>query len=74
MAMTNDYICRETELTLNKLAELTRNGQLIGVAFVGVLRGRSFTAGWAGEAGRDPVFTMGALGHLYDDLLNRTKV
>jgi hypothetical protein len=69
----NEYICRETELALNRLAELARNGQLIGVAFVGVLRGRRFTTGWVGEAGRDPVFTIGALDHLHDDLLNRTN-
>lgn len=50
-----------------------RDGQLIGVAFVGVLRERRFTAGWVGEAGRDPVFTLGALNHLHRDLLNRSE-
>lgn len=60
---------KDTERLLEELLLMARSGQLIGIAFVGLLPERQFTSGWAGEAAEDPVFTIGALGHLSHDLI-----
>ena len=71
--MTDDYVCRETKLALEHLSSLVQDGDLIGIAFMCVLRGKEFTAGWAGEAGQDSIFTPGALQHLNHKLIKRTE-
>ncbi|ADE14121.1 hypothetical protein Nhal_0948 [Nitrosococcus halophilus Nc 4] len=59
--------------TLEDLLGRAREGQLIGVAFVGILRGRRPIKGFSGHSAQDPYFTMGVMQGLSEDLLARAK-
>ncbi|ADE14143.1 hypothetical protein Nhal_0970 [Nitrosococcus halophilus Nc 4] len=73
MAPQSNHISAGTVDTLKKLLEDAQKGQLIGVAFVGVMRGRRVTKGWSGYAGQDPHFALGALRQLDHELIMYAK-
>lgn len=51
-----------------QIMEMAKSGKLKGIAFVGVMSGRRYFGGTAGEARRDPTFTRGMLRGLDDKL------
>lgn len=63
----------DTVEALEALTQRARDGQLIGIAYVVMYKGRTYTAGAAGECRRNPTFTRGMLAHL-DDALGRLIV
>jgi hypothetical protein len=57
-------ISTETVSALADLQEIAQAGELVGIAFVGIKRGREPLTGWAGEAGSNPFLTLGFLKRL----------
>lgn len=66
-----DSISTDTAMALRQLLDLAERGELIGVAFAGMLKERRFFVNSAGEAHRNPVFTRGMVAALDDSLSNR---
>lgn len=58
----------DTIEVLEVLLHRARRGQLIGIAYVVMYKGRTYTAGAAGECRRNPTFTRGMVAHLNDAL------
>lgn len=71
--MDGNLTSRGTIKALEDLLGQAREGQLIGVAFVGVLRGRRPIKGFSGHVSQDPLFAMGAIQRLNEDLLEHAK-
>jgi hypothetical protein len=66
-----DEISTDTEEALKQLLDLARQGELIGVAFAGMLRQRRYFVNAAGEAHRNPTFARGMVAALDDSLSGR---
>lgn len=66
-----DTLSNETTEALTQLLELARSGELIGIAFGGMLRQRGYFVNTAGEAHRNPTFARGVVAALDDSLSNR---
>lgn len=66
-----DTISTDTEQALMQLLDLARRGELIGVAFAGMLKERRYFVNTAGEAHRNPTFARGLVAVLDDSLSNR---
>jgi hypothetical protein len=60
----------DTAQVLSELMELAKTGELIGFAFVSLYRRRRVQTGATGEASRSPVFTLGAVRILEQNLLH----
>lgn len=60
-----DTISKDTEEALAQMLEMARKGELIGVAFAGMVKQRKYFVNAAGEAHRNPVFARG----MVDDLM-----
>lgn len=58
----------DTVEALEVLLHRARTGQLIGLAYVVMYKGRTYTAGAVGECRRNPTFTRGMVAHLNDAL------
>jgi hypothetical protein len=72
-SLVKDGISTETTEALEQMLELARRGELIGLAFAGMLRQRKFFVNTAGEAHRSPVFARGMVAALDDELSERAK-
>ena len=70
---TNKSVSQGTVDALAALHESARAGDLIGVAFVAVKRGRKPVTGWAGEAGSNPFQTLGFIKRLEQRLLDHAE-
>lgn len=68
-----DAISTDTTTALRQLLELAERGELIGVAFAGMLQQRRFFVNTAGEAHRNPVFARGMVAALDDELGQRMR-
>lgn len=68
-----DTISSDTVEALTQLLDLAQRGELIGVAFAGMLRQRRYFVNTAGEAHRNPTFARGCVGALDDELARRTR-
>jgi len=66
-----DTVSNDTQEALRELLELAERGELIGLAFAGMLRQRKFFVDTAGEAHRSPVFARGMVAALDDELGKR---
>lgn len=66
-----DTLSNETTEALMQMLELARRGELIGIAFAGILRQRGYFVNTAGEAHRNPTFARGVVAALDDSLSNR---
>ena len=53
---------------LDTLLSLAKRGQIVGLAYVVMYKGREYTAGAAGECRRNPTFTRGMIRSLDDAL------
>lgn len=63
-------LSRDTMEALGELCRQAKDGELIGMAYVALYRGRVYTVDAAGEAFRNPTFTRGILRAL-DDMLGQ---
>lgn len=68
-----DSLSTDTEEALAQLLDLARRGELIGVAFAGMLRQRRYFVNTAGEAHRNPTFARGCVSALDDELGQRMR-
>lgn len=68
-----DNLSNDTRECLKTLHEAAEKGELIGVAFVAMLKRRGYIANTAGEAHRNPTFTRGMLQGLNDQLSARIR-
>lgn len=68
-----DTISADTGEALTQLLDLHHRGELIGIAFVGMLRQRRYFVNTAGEAHRNPTFARGCVSALDDELGARMK-
>jgi hypothetical protein len=71
--LVTDTISADTTTALRQLLELAEDGQLIGVAFAGMMRQRKFFVNTAGEARRNPVFARGMVAALDDQLSDNAQ-
>lgn len=63
-----DTISHDTVKCLQTLSRQAREGELLGIAFAAMYRGRTFVVNTAGECHRSPVFTRGMVSCLDDEL------
>lgn len=68
-----DTLSTDTEEALAQLLDLARRGDLIGVAFAGMLKQRRYFVNTAGEAHRNPTFARGCVSALDDELGQRMR-
>lgn len=68
-----DTISTDTTEALAQLLELAQRGELIGVAFAGMLKQRRYFVNTAGEAHRNPTFARGCVAALDDELGRRAR-
>lgn len=71
--MVDHLVSEGTVIALEHLLSQAKDGQLIGVAFIGILRGRRPINGFAGYAGQDPLFAIGAIQRLNQELIEQAK-
>lgn len=64
-----DNLSNETVTCLETLLANAKKGELIGLAFCGMLKRRGYIVNTAGEAHRNPTFARGML-HALDDQLS----
>ncbi len=55
------HISHETISALEQLLSQARRGELLGIAFCAMYRGRRYIVDTTGEAERNPTFTLGML-------------
>lgn len=67
-----DTLSRDTKEALEQLLEMAKRGELIGIAFAGMVRRRQYFVNSAGEAHRNPVFARGMVDDLMAELRNRS--
>lgn len=68
-----DNFSHDTSEALEQLLALARNGDLIGIAFAGMMRRRKYFVNVAGEAFRNPTFARGCVCALDDELGLRAR-
>lgn len=68
-----DELSTDTVECLTTLLEHAKRGDLLGLAFVGVLKRRGYIVNSAGEAYRNPTFTRGMIAALDDQLSLRIR-
>lgn len=68
-----DRISNDNKEALAQLTDLEKRGELIGFAFVAMLKQRKFFVNVAGEAYRNPVFARGCVSALDDELGLRAR-
>lgn len=66
-----DTLSGETVECLEELLTLAKKGEVIGVAFAAVMKGRTYIVNTAGEARRSPTFTRGMVSSLDDEVGRR---
>jgi hypothetical protein len=71
--LIREEISHDTVECLDQLREMAQRGELIGIAFVAMRKGRNFLAHATGETYRNPTFTRGMLRDL-DDSLGRIQI
>lgn len=69
--LIEDDISHDTVQCLERLLVMAKNGELIGVALVAMLKRRDYFTHATGETYRNPTFTRGMLRVLDDDLGKR---
>jgi hypothetical protein len=71
--LVRDNISTDTVQCLDTLLEQARKGEVIGLAFVAILKRRNYVVNTAGEAHRNPTFARGCVGALDDELGRRIR-
>jgi hypothetical protein len=65
-----------SEVTVGELRILSREayaGELVGIAYVAIYRGRNYSVHCSGEASRNPTYTRGAIRAL-DDFVSKKVI
>lgn len=68
-----DNISTDTIECLHQLLHQAKKGELLGLAFAGMLRRRGYIVNTAGEAHRNPTFARGMVAALDDQLSERIR-
>jgi len=68
-----DTLSNDTVECLEQLLAAARSGELIGIAFAGMLKRRGYIVNTAGEAHRNPTFARGTVAALDDQLSGRVR-
>lgn len=68
-----DSLSEDTVLCLRQLLTLAERGQVLGFAFVAIVKGRRFIRDAKGECLRNPVFSRGLIASLDDFLRERVR-
>lgn len=68
LRMVHDVYSHETITVLEELLRQAREGQILGLAFVAMRKGRKFVGDAAGEAYKNPILTRGMVAELDDYL------
>lgn len=71
--LITDTISNDTIECCRQLLDGAERGELIGIAFVGLLKKRGYIANSAGEAYRNPTFSRGCVAALDDQLALRIR-
>lgn len=71
LVLMPDSVSNETVECLETLLREARKGALVGLAFAGIIKGKGYIANSAGEAYRDPTFSIGMCQVLIKKLLRR---
>jgi hypothetical protein len=66
-----DNISHDTVECLGQLLEQAKKGELVGLAYAGMLRRRAFIVDTAGMAYESPTFARGMVAALDDELSSR---
>lgn len=66
--LVRDHVSRDTVEALEQMLAKASSGQIIGIAFVAMLKRRRYLVNVAGEAFRDPTYARGAVCALDDEL------
>ncbi len=72
-SLVPDTLPVETIACLEQLLKAARSGELIGLAFAGMLKRRGYIVNSAGEAHRNPTFARGMVAALNDQLAGRIR-
>jgi hypothetical protein len=68
-----DTVSHDTIACLETLLAQARRGQVIGLAYVAMLRKRAYIVNTAGEGYRNPTFSRGCVQALNDELGRRIQ-
>lgn len=68
-----DTISKDTIACLRALLSHAEQGQLIGIAFAAMYKRKKFIVNSAGEAHQSPVFSLGMVDLLKDELKKNTN-
>jgi hypothetical protein len=71
--LVGDGLSHETVEVLEQLLALAQRGELIGIAFAGMVRQRHYFVNTAGEAHRNPTFARGMIAALDDELSDQAR-
>lgn len=67
-SLVPDSISHDTRVCLGQLASQAEEGEVIGIAYAVMYKGRHFIVNTAGELHRNPTFARGAVAALDDEL------
>lgn len=68
-----DNISTDTVQCLHQMLRQAKKGELIGLAYAGMLKRRGYIVNTAGEAHRNPTFSRGMIAALDDQLSARIR-
>lgn len=71
--LARDTISHDTIEALRELLKSAERGEIIGIAFAVMYKGRDYIVDTAGEAHRRPTFTRGMVQALDDHLMRRVN-
>lgn len=71
LVLIPDTVSNETIKCLETLLYQAKKGAVVGIAFTAIVKGRGYIANSAGEAFRDPTFSIGMCNVLIKKLLLR---
>lgn len=72
--LVNETVSHDTIEALEFLLQEARSGELIGLAYGAMLKRRTCIVDTAGEAYRNPLFALGVVCLLSDDVAQRARI
>lgn len=72
-SLIRDTLSHETVDALEQLLAAAKRGEIIGVAYAAMLKQRNYIVNTAGEAYRNPTFSLGMVRVLDDELMQRVR-
>jgi hypothetical protein len=74
LKLVDCFVSDDTIAALESLLERARAGEIIGLAYAAMARERRFVADTAGEANRNPTYTLGMVRALDELVVSRTNI